>query len=147
MDDLVKRLRRYSEPQESTKVKDPLDVAAREAAARIEALEAEVARYREAQNQAAADVLAERARQVSAEGWSADHDDAHFDGAIARAAASYALASAGYLHLGAEIWPWDAKWLKSTNQRRDLVKAGALIIAEIERLDRAALSTAPVGES
>jgi hypothetical protein len=30
------------------------------------------------------------------------------------------------------------EWWKPTNRRRDLVKAGALILAEIERLDRAA---------
>ena len=30
-----------------------------------------------------------------------------------------------------------AAWFKPTTPRRDLVKAGALIIAEIERLDRA----------
>lgn len=36
-----------------------------------------------------------------------------------------------------EVWPWDESWWKPTNRRRDLVKAGALILAEIERLDRA----------
>lgn len=35
-------------------------------------------------------------------------------------------------------WTWDRSWWKPTNRRRDLVKAGALILAEIERLDRAA---------
>jgi hypothetical protein len=34
-------------------------------------------------------------------------------------------------------WPWSQDWWKPTNPRRDLVKAGALIAAEIERLDRA----------
>ena len=38
-------------------------------------------------------------------------------------------------------WPWDAEWWKPTDRRRDLVKAGALILAEIERLDRATLET------
>ena len=35
-------------------------------------------------------------------------------------------------------WPhtWDASWWKPKDRRRDLVRAGALIIAEIERLDR-----------
>ncbi|MFN3321313.1 MAG: hypothetical protein ACK43M_21435, partial [Allorhizobium sp.] len=37
-----------------------------------------------------------------------------------------------------ELWPWGIEWWKPTDRRRDLVKAGALIIAEIERLDRAA---------
>jgi hypothetical protein len=42
-------------------------------------------------------------------------------------------------------WPWDLKWWKPTTPRRDLVKAAALIVAEIERLDRAAL--APEGDA
>ena len=37
-------------------------------------------------------VLAERRRQISAEGWSLDHDDTHTDGEIARSAAAYAFA-------------------------------------------------------
>jgi hypothetical protein len=40
-----------------------------------------------------------------------------------------------------EIWPWDRKWWKPKDRRRDLVRAGALILAEIERLDRAAAKT------
>ena len=91
------------------------------------------------QDAAASDVLAERTRQISAEGWTPAHDDAHFDGAIARAAASYALSSAGYPHLGMDVWPWSRDWWKPAERRRDLVKAGALILAEIERLDSAAL--------
>lgn len=35
-------------------------------------------------------------------------------------------------------WPWDASWWKPNARRRNLVKAGALILAEIERIDRAA---------
>lgn len=37
---------------------------------------------------------------------------------------------------GAYHWPWSREWWKPKNPRRDLVKAGALIVAEIERLDR-----------
>jgi hypothetical protein len=33
-------------------------------------------------------------------------------------------------------WPWAPELWKPANARRDLVKAGALILAEIERLDR-----------
>ena len=36
-----------------------------------------------------------------------------------------------------ELWPWLSSWWKPSTNRRDLVKAGALILAEIERLDRA----------
>lgn len=35
-------------------------------------------------------------------------------------------------------WPWDEQWWKPSTARRDMVKACALGLAEIERLDRAA---------
>ncbi len=35
-------------------------------------------------------------------------------------------------------WPWHASWWKPTTTRRNLVKAAALLISEIKRLDRAA---------
>lgn len=81
------------------------------------------------------EIAAERQRQIEAEGWTPEHDDAHLDHSLARAAACYAL--------GSKLnWPasWDDRWWKpSENRRRNLVKAGALIAAEIDRLDRAAL--------
>lgn len=97
---------------------------------------------------AADDVLAERQRQVEAEGWTAEHDDKHSDGEMARAAAAYAVfagepkqftALAQWMrHAIPSLWPWSAEWWKpSSDNRRNLVKAGALILAEIERLDRA----------
>lgn len=96
---------------------------------------------------AARDVLAERLRQVTEEGWTAEHDDRHDSGEIAIAAACYAIHGVGgdvsmwpraaKLGLwGALRWPWDWSWWKPKDRRRDLVRAGALIIAEIERLDR-----------
>jgi hypothetical protein len=93
--------------------------------------------------QAAIDVLAERLRQVEAEGWTPEHDDRHPDGQIALAAAAYAYGSQYPDDIRARggrpaWWPWDLRWWKPTDRRRDLVKAGALILAEIERLDRAA---------
>ena len=103
------------------------------------------------------DVAMERQRQVDVEGYSAEHDDQHSDGALARAAACYAsLAGTRKRELLVEgpyspgsaftSWPWESVWWKPTTPRRDLVKAAALIVAEIERLDRlAALSSAPAG--
>ena len=87
---------------------------------------------------AMADVLAERRRQVEVEGWHAQHDDLHDSGQMAKAAACYAAGDVLHLGKGKTLWPWDAKWWKPKDRRRDLVQAGALIIAEIERLDRAA---------
>ncbi|AZB65012.1 hypothetical protein EBL87_15150 [Cereibacter sphaeroides] len=90
---------------------------------------------------AAQDVLSERARQISVEGWTPEHDDEHDDGQMALAAATFACASTfsddDRPHIEPDFWPWDRSWLKLTTPRRDLVKAGALILAEIERLDRA----------
>jgi hypothetical protein len=99
--------------------------------------------------QASKDVLAERQRQISVEGWTPEHDDEHGSGEMAGAAASYAIhANQRQWVIGTEfepsyalesvpfIWPWDPEWWKPTNPRRDLVKAAALILAEIERLDR-----------
>lgn len=84
------------------------------------------------------DIAAERRRQIEVEGWAPEHDDLHRDGVLARAAACYAapsypLIGHTFLPMG---WPWEQSWWKPTTRRRDLVKAGALIVAEIERLDR-----------
>lgn len=88
---------------------------------------------------AARDVVAERQRQVSVEGWTPEHDDEHTEGEMALAAACYALAAGGYAKgKTPPIWPWALAWWKPTHGRKDLVRAGALILAEIERLDRAA---------
>lgn len=92
-----------------------------------------------AENKALRDVVAERRRQISAEGWTPDHDDEHNNGELADAAACYAVAS---MRLSKRTvpdwWPWADDWWKPACNRRNLVRAGALILAEIERLDRAA---------
>lgn len=100
-----------------------------------------------ADTDAARDVLAERRRQVEAEGWTPEHDDEHADASMAIAAAVYCLIDARpYTGLGMDAMRltyhmnWDTGWLKRSGPRRNLVKAGALILAEIERLDRAALT-------
>ncbi|MFD1557040.1 hypothetical protein ACFSHT_15675 [Paraburkholderia silviterrae] len=87
---------------------------------------------------AACDVLAERARQVNEEGWTPEHDDQHEDFDMALAAIVYAESAVGYHTSCPDTWPWSPAWFKPTAPRRDFVKAGALILAEIERLDRAA---------
>lgn len=91
------------------------------------------------EGQAARDVLAERERQKSVEGWTPEHDDRHTFGQLARAASVYA-AGGGLFKITAlqtpmQVWPYQWEY-KPADERRNLVKAGALIIAEIERLDR-----------
>lgn len=81
------------------------------------------------------DVVKERGRQRQQEGWTYDHDDAHTDGSLALAAAAYAIGG----FRGSQIWPWhEDGWKPKPDDRlRDLTRAGALILAEIERLYRA----------
>ena len=100
------------------------------------------------------EIAAERQRQIAAEGWSSGHDDQHTKGELSRAAACYAAHASAYQRVACNVsidayrnisppiigWPWSRFWWKPKEPRCDLVRAAALIIAEIERLDRAALS-------
>src|SRR5688572_30359862 len=84
------------------------------------------------------EVAAERKRQIEQEGWTPDHDDSHGSGSMAQAGACYALSASGNCHSAilTEHWPWAREWWKPKDARRDLVRAAALLVAEIERLDR-----------
>lgn len=87
----------------------------------------------------AALIAAERRRQIEVEGWSPEHDDKHDGGQLSHAAACYALGRTE-LRLNAvttHFWPWDRHWWKPKDRISDLVRAGALIAAEIDRLKRA----------
>ncbi|MCI0347116.1 MAG: hypothetical protein L0221_17020, partial [Chloroflexi bacterium] len=84
---------------------------------------------------ALADVVAEREKQRAK--WGDAHDDAHEDG--------YLSAAASFLALDAAPEPTTPMWLRIAllySKRDRLVLAGALLLAEIERLDRAAERTA-----
>jgi hypothetical protein len=97
---------------------------------------------------AATDVLIERRRQIEREGWTPESDDFRRDpGDLSAAGAAYALAAADLLHpfsqgdggFSTESPPpsWPSGWVfKPAEPRRMLVKAAALLLAEIERLDR-----------
>lgn len=90
-------------------------------------------------------IAAERLRQREVEGWSDGHDDEHDEGEIARAAATYAMppdvrgwtTGKGYTFRSV-VWPWLDRWFKPSpdDRIRELVKAGALCAAEIDRLKR-----------
>jgi hypothetical protein len=80
-------------------------------------------------------VLAERQRQIDGEGFSAADDDQRPRGELALAGACYATNMGGD-NFPPKAWPWGADWWRPDGVRRDLVKAGALIIAEGERCDR-----------
>ncbi len=85
----------------------------------------------------------ERTRQQKQEGYLPWHDDDHDQGELGRAAIGYvasALKITVVEHIGKgitrEVWPSDWEF-KPQASLRDLVRAGALIAAEIDRLRRA----------
>lgn len=97
------------------------------------------------------EIAKERERQIAAEGYSEAHDDAHRHGELAFAAGAHALRAANLNRPKAAVLPaqlgpaaiysgdlWPADWgvMKLHDQRRSLVIAAALLVAEIERLDR-----------
>lgn len=91
----------------------------------------------------------ERIRQMAVEGWTAAHDDTHQCDEMAWAAVCYAYPE-GYKDLDYDCipndWPWrddPTSWKPGPTRIRDLVKAGALIAAEIDRLQRLEHDHAP----
>ena len=125
---------------------DGRDAVLEEAAA----MQMELALYRDAYGaqaptEATIDVLDERQRQISGEGWTTERDDKCRDCELARAAATYALCvTPDQIKVcDAPVWPWPMHWWKPTTYRRNIVKAAALLIAEIERLDRSKPATQP----
>ena len=92
------------------------------------------------QSQAVSDVVAERQRQIASEGYSAAHDDDHRVGELAAAAACYSMSAVEDEYVDdiiTRLWPWSKMAWKPKTLREDLVRGAALLIAEIERLDRA----------
>jgi hypothetical protein len=98
------------------------------------------------------DISAERRRQIDDYGMTSENDDEHTKGEMIRAALNYLAAACIATALGGKSyddrppldrmgyaisWPWAPKWWKPGLVRRMLVKVGALVVAEIERIDRA----------
>lgn len=97
----------------------------------------------------AGDVLNERHRQVAVDDFTPEHDDTLTAGTLAQAAACYAVNAAGWVPRGYGVspyWPFDEERWKPKGTRQDLVRAAALIITEIERLDRKTQSDRGVGQ-
>lgn len=82
-------------------------------------------------------IAAERERQKAREGYSDAHDDTHGDFQMMRSAVAYALHAGGFTN-ASDHWPFGlCEWKPSVGDPiRDLTKAGALIAAEIDRLQR-----------
>jgi len=94
-------------------------------------------------------ITEERLRHID-KGYTPSHDDQHKTGEIVAAARCYALLAEtqnpGHGWTKAmvedhifenEEWPWDSEdWKPSESQTQNLIKAGAMIAAEIDRLHR-----------
>jgi len=99
------------------------------------------------------DILQKRQRQVVIHGRTRLHDDQHQGGELASAAMPYVQAAyASRWSLTPEellvYWPWDDKPNLAQPTRELLINAAALIVAEIERLDRLTVAALhSVGES
>ncbi len=87
-------------------------------------------------------IAEERQRQIEVEGWTPEHDDSHDAGELAKAAMVYChdYPSKKFVR---KHWPFKMKWYKpnpvigaADDRIRELSKAGALIAAEIDRLNR-----------
>jgi hypothetical protein len=96
-------------------------------------------------------IFGERNRQMNAEGWTAEHDDEHALGELALAAVAYAspfpvkvkgpVMLPGHFfstEVWRDPWPWDEDCdkRKKHSRIRQLEIAGALVAAEIDRLER-----------
>lgn len=83
-------------------------------------------------------IAEERQRQIKEEGYSAEHDQEHRKGELAIVAMCYACPIKYRPMFSPVSWfsriGWNLKWWKPSTRVRDLQKAGALIVAEIDRL-------------
>lgn len=87
-------------------------------------------------------IAAERKRQIEKEGWSESHDRQHSFGELILAAVCYALPADCREEIQLiegnvpKAWPWDIVFWKPTpnDRKREIVKAGALLAAEYDRL-------------
>ncbi|HAU2966544.1 TPA: ead/Ea22-like family protein [Salmonella enterica subsp. diarizonae] len=91
------------------------------------------------------DVIAERQRQITGEGFTPEQDDEYYRAELVYAALSYISVAVlfkdkdpdSYRECCAPAsWPWSPEWWKPTNPRRDMIKGIALLLAEAERQDR-----------
>ncbi len=85
-------------------------------------------------------IAEERQRQIESEGWTPEHDSQHTKGQLAILAMLYCCPSKYRPLIAPSAWfktmNWDFKWWKPTDRIKELAKAGALIAAEIDRLQK-----------
>jgi hypothetical protein len=102
-------------------------------------------------------IAIERKRQIEKKGYDKDHDDEWDCGQLALAGAAYAIppkkrkteiggdAFSACINYSKVLWPFEYRYYNPTPQNRikELVKAGALIAAEIDRLNRVEKNESP----
>lgn len=84
-------------------------------------------------------IFDERERQNRVEGYTTTHDDTHRKCELRKAAECYAMPPWNRtIRFLAHKWPWERRWWKPTpkDRVRELVKAGALYMAEMDRQGR-----------
>lgn len=79
-------------------------------------------------------IMMERRRQIEEEGFIAEQDDMWKDGELGEAAACY-LMDHDWAFME-DHWPFAYTWWKPKDRTSNLVRAGALIAAELDRLLR-----------
>lgn len=89
-------------------------------------------------------IARERKRQLEVKGYTPEHDDEHYQGELAKAAICYAIPNRAAIQ-AVTWWPWANAPVVNHNihnprgrksRIHELAKAGALIAAEIDRLNR-----------
>lgn len=82
-------------------------------------------------SQAALDVVAERRRQIEVEGFDLLHDQQYVRGELLDGAVCYM----SQIDKAPPLWPFPLSAWKPKDKRSNLVRAAALLVAEIERMD------------
>lgn len=90
-------------------------------------------------------MVVERERQITAEGFEPGHDEEHPEGELALAGILYAAFTLDDPPVDLSqtdrtcptVWPMSEEWWKPKDRLRDLVRAGALIAADADRDVRA----------
>ena len=73
-------------------------------------------------------IIAERQRQIAAEGWTVEHDEEHDDASLLRADVCYMLNITCPERMKVRpdgvpmMWPWDGAWWKPKGPRAEHVK-------------------------
>jgi hypothetical protein len=86
-------------------------------------------------------IAEERKRQIETLGYNPRQDDGYEHDELVRAAVAYASYQRPGITLPDSLWPWHLDWWKPRDQKANLVRAGALIAAELDRLLRAEAAT------